>query len=254
MAFSAVTERGSITEKVADSSLAMSPSANLTVGKIAFVYALSDNLATTSGNSTDHTSIADTDTNTWNKLYERTFTAGVAADGVTHSLWWTKVATQIDTTDTITWTLTGNAVAKVMMCFECTVGAGSTIQLANDGVPSAFQEATTQTPSVATSGMTSGEYLHIGAVGIQEEFLTWTADSDYTNVFAAAGISSGPAGAAATNVVGFLGYRIATLTGDTFAPTLAASRAMAAALVAIEEVVPAGGTTWPGYISPYGWH
>lgn len=247
MAFSAVTERGSATERALDGSIAASPLANITVGKIAFVYAVADNIATTTGASTDM-SIADTDGHTWIKAFERTYAPTAAAEvGATHALWFTLVSTQIDTTDAITLTLSTNAVAKVLMVFECTI-TGSTVQVADDGIASAFQESTTATPSVATSGMTSQEYLHIGAMAVEDETLTWTEDADYTNVFASEGVSSGPAGGAASNVTGFLGYRIATLTGDTFAPSYGASRDIAIALVAFEEV--AGGTTF--FITPGG--
>ena len=234
MAFSAVTERGSATEKTSDTSIAVSPSANLTVGKIVFVYAVLDNSATTQGASTNHDTLTDTDGHTWNKVFERTRTAGAAADGVTHSLWWTKVTTQIDTTDTITLTIDTAVTAKVLTVFEVTI-TGTTIQVADDGTSSAFQEASTSTPSVATSAMTSQEYLHLGLMGKEDSNLLWTEDADYTNVFAAEGVGT-TGGTGTTNVVAQAGSRIATLTGDTFAPSLGAARDIAVALVAFEEV------------------
>lgn len=244
MAFSAVTERGSATNKsVGGTTIAVSPTANLTVGKIVFAYGVVDNTATASGASTNHTSVTDTDGHTWNKVFERTMSSGVAADGVTHSLWWTKVATQIDTTDSITLTIGTGRTAKALLIFEVTITA-STIQVADDGTAFAFQEANTSAPSVSTSGMTSQEYLHIGCMAVEEEVTTWNEDASYTNVFAAEGITSGPAGGNDTNVVGFLGSRIATLTGDTFNPTFAAARDMAVAVVAFEEVT--GGVTLSG--------
>src|SRR3989344_7654249 len=100
-AFSAVTGRGSALQTGSASSLSVSPGANITVGKIAIVQAVSDNDDTAEGATTFHT-LSDTDNNTWARVYEVTDTDGAADDGSTTSLWWTKVATQIDTTDSIT--------------------------------------------------------------------------------------------------------------------------------------------------------
>jgi hypothetical protein len=213
MAFSAVTERGSAADRTSDTSIAVSPSANLTVGKIVFVLVVTDNAQTTDGTSTNHDTLADTDTNTWNKVYERTAGGGAANAGVTASLWWTKVATQIDTTDSITFTGDTSWTSKLLMVWEATVGAGNTISLAG----STFAEGATNDPGGLTlSGLTSKEYLFLGIIGREEEIVTWTEDADYTNVFAAEGITTGPTGGAVTNVTGNVGYRILTGTGDTF--------------------------------------
>lgn len=236
MAFSAVTERGSFTEKVVGTTtVAVSPSAALTVGKIVFVLAITDCTTLVDGASTDHSALVDTDGHTWNKVYERTSSSGVSLDGPTHSLWWTKVTSEIGVADVITLTTTATT-AKLLMVWEATVGAGNTVAVATGGT--AFQETVTNTAvSVTLAGLPSKEYLLLGISSREGEIVTWTEDADYTNVFAAEGITTGVGGAAISNVTGNVGYRIATLTGDTFAATAPENLDNANALIAFEEVV-----------------
>jgi len=239
MAFSAVTERGSATEKLSDTSHVLSPSAALAVNRWVVFYAVTDNTPTTSGASTEH-SVSDTDGHTWTKLFERTMATAAAEDGVTHSAWLTKVTSEIGTGDSFTLTLATARIAKVLMVFE--FQAGTSVQKASGG--EAFQEANTGTPSVTISSLPSIEYLFLGFMGRENNSVAWNEDADYTNVFASEGVAT--SGAAATsNVGGFIGSRIATLTGDTFNPTISAAD-VAVSLVALEEV--AGGT--PATVTP----
>lgn len=233
MAFSAVTERGTAGSTTSDTSLGVSPSANLTVGKIVFAVLAFDNIATADGASTTNDTLTDTDGHTWTKVYERTRSDGVAADGATGSLWWTKVTTQIDTGDTVTFDVDSAVTAKCIGLFEVTVSAGNTIQLAG----STFLEATGNNPGPLTlSGLPSKEYLLIGAAHSEGNGITWTEDADYTNVYAAEGFTSAAGGVATERVRVRIGYRIATLTGDTFQPTGLGNADHALALVAFEEV------------------
>lgn len=237
MTISAVTERGSGFDKTTDTTHAISPSAAITVGKIAWCYCITDNTTLVTGASTDHTSVTDTDGHTWTKVFERNqSSAGGVNDGTTHSLWFTKVTSEIGTGDSVTLTIGTARPVKLLLLFENTVTAGSTVQLAASGA--AFEEANSATVSVTLAGLPSKEYLFLGCVAREEIDITWTEDADYTNVFASEGVASS-GGGSATNQTGFLGHRIATLTGDTFAPTLAGVGSRAAALVAIEEVASA---------------
>ena len=127
--FSGVTGRGSNAQTGGASSLSVQPTANITVGKIAIVQAVSDNDDTVGGATTFHT-LSDTDNNTWARVYEVTDTDGAADDGSTTSLWWTKVATQIDTTDSITVTYgggSGSLTDATIAVFEATISPGNTI-------------------------------------------------------------------------------------------------------------------------------
>lgn len=236
MAFSAVTERGSATDKVSGLTVGVSPSTAIAVGQIAFAVAATDNTTLITGASTDHTSVTDTDGHTWAKVYERTVTAaGVAEDGVTASLWWTKVVSEIGLADTVTLTLGTARVAKVIGLFEATVDAGMTI--AHSVGAEAFVDVVNAgNPGAATiAGLSSIERLWVGIAGNEQTIVTWTEDADYTNVYAAEGFST-TGGSLQTNISVNVGSRIATLTGDTFDISGLSTAEHSIALVAFEEI------------------
>jgi hypothetical protein len=112
-AFTGVTARGSAVSSSNSASVGASPDANIAVNKIVIVQCVSDNNDTSNAATTFHT-VTDTDLNSWTRVYEETDSDGAANDGSTTSLWWTKVTTQIDTTDTITCTLGASKTDKVM--------------------------------------------------------------------------------------------------------------------------------------------
>jgi hypothetical protein len=85
MAFTDVTARGSTSTTSNGTTLELRPSANLTVGKLAVVCAVTDNYHTSDGASTEH-ALSDDQSNTWVKVGEYTDTDGSAADGVTISM------------------------------------------------------------------------------------------------------------------------------------------------------------------------
>ena len=209
MAFSAITARGSATEKVSDTTISVSPSANLTVGKVVIVQCATDNdsTAVSDGSSTRH-SLADSQGNTWVKIAEYTDADGTAASGVTISLWRTVITTQIGTGNTITLTCSSAVTNKIISLFEATVGTKSTIAVEAVGVG---QSAITAT----LSGMTSREYLLVGFGGSEGNDNAKTADADYTERF---DLRTG-SGTAATEICTHVQTRIATLTGDTCTST-----------------------------------
>src|SRR5574341_1371608 len=230
MAWGTFAYRGNTSEKTSDTSIAISPTANLLVDEIIFVFCETDNSATTQGETTNH-SLADSKGNTWTKLIEFTRTAGSANDGVTASLWATKVTTQINTTDSITLTLASAVTAKLIQLQKTRVAAGKTFSFVNK----ASAGANSTSPSVTLSGLTSAEYLWFalyGWEGVAGDASTY--DADYT-AFGASGTSGG---SAVSNVADESGYRIFTGTSDTFAPTLGNARDWAACLVAVEEYTP----------------
>lgn len=209
MAFSAITTRGSNTEQSSDSSIAVSPSANITVGKIVLVNCVTDNdsTAVADGVSSRHTSVTDTDGNTFTKISEYTDSDGASGDGVTISTWICKVATQIDTTDAITLTVASNVTDKIISIFEVTSSLGNGIGVEAVGVG---QSAI----SASLSGLKTGrEYLLLGHGGSEGTDNSKTPDADYTERFDLRTNSSG--NAIAQHVV----TRIATITSDTCTST-----------------------------------
>ena len=207
MAFSAVTARGSATEKVSDTTLAMSPSANLTVGKLVIVSCSTDNIATVDGASSNH-SLADTNGNPWIKISEYTETDGAANDGVCTSLFACIIKTQIGTGDSITLTTTSAVTNKIISTFEATVGSGSEFAVEQVGIGQAAIAA-------SVSSLPKREYLLVGSAASEGNDNTKTADADYTERF---DLRTG-SGTAATEICTHVQTRIATLTSDTCTST-----------------------------------
>jgi hypothetical protein len=230
-------DAGTNGEKVADQAIALSPTVQCNEGDIVVVNGAFDNISIADGD-TDDFSINDTDGNTWIKLKEHTRARGAAADAVTVVSWITKVAVgkAIGTGDSITVFAGAVFEAKGVGISRFAVAAGKTFEIQqalgahNDG-------STSNAPSVALSGMPSQEYLLVAPLAVEHESLTLTEDPDYSALHAA---GSGTAGATTTNVQLWGRYRIATLTGDTYAPTLSAVADWAVALIALKEIDEAG--------------
>jgi len=229
MAFSAITARGSLTEKVSDTTIAVSPSANLTVGKVVVVVCTTDNdsTATSDGASTRH-SLADSQGNTWTKAAEYTDSDGAAADGVTHSVWWAVITTQIGTGNTITLTTSSAVTNKIISIFEATKASTSTIAKETVGVGQGAISA-------SVSSLPLREYLLVGAGGSEGNDNTKTADADYTERF---DLRTG-SGTAATEVAQHVQTRIAKVTSDTCTSTTWTNTNPIFLLVPLYEVFPA---------------
>src|SRR3972149_1764667 len=213
-AFGTPTARGSAVENSNDNSIVVtSLSGNIVVGRIAIVQCVSDNNDTANGATTFH-SLADTDTHTWTRVYEETDSDGAADDGSTTSLWWTKVVTQIDTTDSITCTLGANKTDKTLAVFEVTVAAGNTVSTSGTvASPTHSDSGTNTTISSTLSSITSREYLLVGSFGAEGETGKNPDTSPvYTELY---DLVSTTSGLPAANIQNHLQYRIATVTGET---------------------------------------
>ncbi len=209
-AFSSPTARGSTVRTTSGTTIAVTPTANVTVGKIAFLGCVTDNTATANGASANHDSVADTDGHTWAEVFEETDSDTAAADGSTISLWWTKVTTQIDTTDAVTLTIDTARTDGVCGLVEVTIGAGKTVT----AITLTPTHSDTHTMLSATStGLTSQEYLFFGLFGAEGEDTAKTAIANYSELHDLVSTTSGSADA---NVQLHIGTRIRTDTGDTW--------------------------------------
>lgn len=238
MSISAPTARGTIGERLSGTTFAISPSAAITVGKIACFSAVTDNLQTTSGPSTDH-SVTDTDGHTWTKIFEETGSSGVAADGLTVSLWMTKVTAEIGTGDAVTLTISSAVLSKALVIWEFTVDSGNTFAVEN--VAHSFTVSGAGTETVTLGSLPSREYIFCGSFGGENETLT-TNDTAYTDMGVA---RSSTSGVTDTNVTIRVGVLIATATTETFNTTGAGPNANLASLAGVYEATPAGGTEDP---------
>lgn len=227
--------RGSQTAKSAATSISMTTgTSNVTVGEIAICWGATSNLSTTTGDSSDHTSMTDSSAggpNTWTKLAEKTYSPTAAADdGVTVSIWMSKIAHQLSSgSTTVTMNYSGSATVRViaLMAFSASTGntptVGGTVQ---------FDSGGGSTPTATISGLGSQEYLFLALTGIEgPNGDTFTNDANYTTDNAA-GTTGNPA---ASNNALRAADRILTGTGDTYASTLGTARDYGLIFLALQE-------------------
>lgn len=226
---------GNSQNKTAATSITHSVTADVTLGSYCIFAGVCDNLATVDGETNDHTTVTDTQSNTWRKLREQTNTVGGAAgDGVTVSIWISRITTLIPvTTGVITANFSGSVTAKNWGAAYYTCAAGSTIALASLTV--ANQDASTNGPSTTFSGLVSRAYTMIAVDGFEttQTSFALTQDADY-----ASRINNGTTGGLAnTNVKLLISDRInATLTTDTHLATSGLTSDSAGILATFVEV------------------
>lgn len=231
-AFTAVAARGSLASGTGNTNVySVSPSADLVVGKIIIVSAVSDNEDTTSGATSFH-AVTDSQNHTWTKVFEETDTDGVADDGSTTSLWWTKVRTQISTTDSITVTLGASKTDIIISVVEATIAAGNTVMTSS---VTPVHSASGTTLSQTRSGLTSRQYLLFGLFGAEGEDTAKSPIANYAEQF---DLVSTTAGSATANVQMHVGTRVLTGTGDTWTSSAVTFTNAIQSLTAFYEVTP----------------
>jgi hypothetical protein len=202
MPFSSPTSRGSASSGANGASIGFSPTAALVLGRLVVVTVVTDNFATPTGPTTRHSTLVDTKGNVWHKLFEHTHSdAGAANDGCTVSVWYSVLTTQIETSDTITCSWTGNQINRLICGFEVTMSGGA-IAVEQSNVSVLGTEA-------AVAGMPSREYLLVGIGAAEGSDTSKTPDADYGERF------DFGSGGTSVHVV----TRIATLTADTCTTT-----------------------------------
>lgn len=236
MAFAAVGNLGSTTEKTSDTSIALTVSATAEVGNLVVVHVGMDNLGTTE-TETSQLSINDsTGANTWVKVAEMTGTSGAAADGVVGAVFASVLSASLASASaTITVTSTSAVTAKVIGAHEFTTDAA---EIAVEDYNATGQHGGTSDEYESTlSGLTSQEYLLIHA-GFSEGFAFYNTQpdqgsGDYTIIYNNIQTTGG---SAASNIATCSSYRIATLTTDTITNSYNSARDRCDIYAAIYEV------------------
>ena len=132
----------------------------------ALLVVVSDNIATVDGASNTHTSVTG-GTGTWTKISEQTNSpGGVAADGVTISLWKFRASASNAVGTVFTITFSAAVVDKAGSMWRFTVAAGQTLTLttgttnpiANETTGAANFGSATSADSPASIGSTSGHW------------------------------------------------------------------------------------------------
>lgn len=211
MSWSFVATRGTNREQTSDQTLGVNPTATIAAGSVLIVVIQADNIAASTGDTTSH-SVTDTQGNTYTRVKEYTFSdAGVALDGVTSSIFYSILTTQLTTGDTVTLTVSANVTSKIISLAEFTIAGGSTLSVPTTVGVSRNELASGGTDLDAVfSGLSSSEYLIVSSAALETAAVsTWANDSDYTTLYDQASAASG------FTIWGSSQYRIATLTGDT---------------------------------------
>lgn len=225
MAFSHQGNYGYAGSKTTGTSISMSPSSAINVGELAIVAVVTDNQSGTGGDSTDIT-ISDDQSNSWTRLFEYTQTGGSSNDGVTISVSYSIITTQIGTGDSITATH-NNIPAKAITCDVWTCNGIDSVETPNTAGGSSTS------PSATISGLSSGERLWIGSVGWEHKSSGFSEDAGFSTS-EQANFNCGDTGGPTSCVSGALSYLVATSTGDTYAPTIV-SADWAVGIVALVE-------------------
>lgn len=229
MAFGAPVSRGTAAIRNSSGTTSIvAVNANIVVGRLVLVRAGFDN-QTTSDGETNQLSCADASGNTWVKVKEWTETSGAARDGTVHALFLSVITTQIDSGANITVTSTAATLARVTAVDEVTIGASAVAFITP--VQAAGGAGNSDTTDLTYSGLASREYLLIGSGSQERSSSGYTVDSDYTALTE----SSSAGGAVDSNQTTKGGYRIATLTGDTYSVTWTQAGEWAHILAAIYE-------------------
>jgi hypothetical protein len=234
MAFGTPASRGTANSIVNGAVLSMSPTQAIPVGSIALCTSGFDNITVADGATTDCV-VTDSVGNTWELLDEYTNGAAGAGLGVGRSQWFTKVTTEIGTSDTITMTLTAAVDSRAMAVAEVTVGSGMTVEVA--GEDNSNINITGTAPSTTIGALASQEYLF--TVGYAGE--TSTSSGTFTNYTKVAGVTAN-SGVSDTSIRVELFTRVLTGTGDTAAgANFGTARDKTFWMAALKEVAAGGG-------------
>ena len=228
MAFTFIAHRGTANNKAAGTTITVAPTATLAVDAVIVVRCTSDNGTATTGETTSH-SVSDSAGNTWTKIRE--WTIGTATDdGVTCSLWVSKLSVAIPTSGTVQLVCLGGS--KVISLVEFSIPFGEVVFILDH----ASATGTGTAPSVSLFELELGAYLFLGAIGIEgpnED--AFTQDPNFLN-----NASDGTtAGTSETNVAQRFGTRSRpSAVSETYNPTLGTSRDWVAILGALQSDLP----------------
>jgi hypothetical protein len=232
MALTTTAARGAITRATgAATTSVLIPTANLNVGEVAIGIYHTDNVSTTTGDSSTH-GISDSKGNTWTKVFEKTYSLGTANDGVTLSFWYSVITTQILTTDTVTFTTTSGVTDAVGRLQMITKDANKGLEFI-----SAFENVSgdnvSAVRSVTLTGLPSRQYVFLNTlVGEGNNLTGGTPQTSWTERYDARTASGTPAD---INLKTYNQVRLWTTSGDVTVSVTWQAFEMINSLVAIYE-------------------
>lgn len=210
---------GTANSKTTDqATLVLTTTATAEAGNVVVVIVAKDNTQTTNAASTNIT-LADSATNTWTKLGERTYSAGAAKDGTTVAMFVSQLTNQLASSGTITATLGGtqaNNDASAMTAWEFVAGSGIVLDVATaQVVTNGFASGTTNVTHTLSS-LPSKRYLWLHALGLEWNADIYTAPTGYTEIVSASSAGS----TSATNQTVSGAFRVFTDTNQTISTTV----------------------------------
>lgn len=181
-----------------------------TIGDFLVLAVAADNNGTAGASSTS-ASITDPAGNTWTRRSETNRTAaGVAADGITLSIWTCPVTVALSSA-TITVNFSPNTTAKAALIKKIAPAAGETIVYRSAGSGASGSDTSFSTGTVA--GVPLGDTI-LGFCGLQAR-VNPTPDSDTTNgSWSSNFIAIADSGTVGTSVLVYGQHKTVTATGD----------------------------------------
>jgi len=203
------------------------------VGDLVLACLASDNVQTTDGTSTLHSTLTDNAGNTYTKIHEYTIGKGASNGGATCSLWRCTLTNAVTTSNTITFALTLSKTAK------CGVGcvftnSGGAVSVA--GTPQVLANSVADPGSMSLSGLSSKEYIFFRGIASETNstaLMTATAGFQRGH-----DVTSG--GGSAANMRAGYEWDIDTATGSTSDPTFS-NLDHASIFIAVEAAAGSGG-------------
>lgn len=202
----------------------------MNVGDVIVVSIAADNFSTTDGDNSEVSSVtASTGTNVFVKAGEFTNGNGVAAAGITSSLWFCVLTSALATTATIRANFNNAIVAKGISVWGFTKAAGSNVQV--EAKVTTVNDASATLSNATISGLRNTEHLFFRSVASAVTGFGFTATTNYT----ALGVNTTTGSTADTNIQVAGEFRILSATTDTSscAPTGTGDRA--AVYIALTE-------------------
>lgn len=222
-------------ENTSDTNLAFLPTSAVPTGVLAVVLVVWDNVSTTNGDDTEFLSVADSKGNAWTRAAEAQYSAGGSLDGVLAGFYYSVIATQIETTDTITITSTAAGTAKAATLAAWSRDGSKTIAVAGKNYQRA---AAANSYTVTVGSLTSEEHLWIGMNAVEADIggLNGQDDDFSTTITQGGSINIGSVG-----VYARAGCKITTSTTETYNRSSLDTYDRCTVLVAFKEVAATGG-------------
>lgn len=233
MAIASVGTLGTGTHSTSASSFTFNTATNaLAQGDFGLLVVATDNIQTSTGDSTDHTSASGSNL-VATKLGEYTNGQSAAGAGATVSAWLLEATGVVAIGTTITMNLSGAVVDKTASFWKFTKAAGHAIRVSTAFTPNPIVSAINAANgfgSSAFSGGASSSRLYFRALAKEANSTTaLTVSSGFTTITAQRSRNN----AAAMCVRGE--FRINTSTGETSNPTMAVVGDTAGLFLALEE-------------------